>query len=188
MHQIFNFRYWKENSWSDDAGLVNKKSVIADRDIPNHTLIFFLNCRRNHLPDGYDLAICVWWTLWSYTATTPWSEFPWETLLSHCHMGLSLNFLRAAINGNKLYGLGFSKHSEVISEMLLISQRALFGRRSHSILQMRSATASPFHHRKSGKGHNTDKSGNKPGAALRFFCTPPLILIVIWKKKIIWTS
>lgn len=40
MYGGLDFRYQKENSMSDDAGLVNKKTVFVDRHVPNHTLIF----------------------------------------------------------------------------------------------------------------------------------------------------
>lgn len=68
----------------------------------------------------------------------------------------------------------------VIGETLLITYRARFGTRSHGILQM-SATASLFHHPKSGKVRNPDESGNIPGAALSIFCTLTPILILLLK-------
>jgi len=41
MHQGLKFRYQKQISLSDNAVLVNKKTMSVDRHIPNHTLIFF---------------------------------------------------------------------------------------------------------------------------------------------------
>jgi len=67
----------------------------------------------------------------------------------------------------------------VIGKMLLITYRALFGTRSHGILQMRSVTAPLFHHRRSGKVPNPDEAGNKPGAALHIFGTLTPILILL---------
>lgn len=118
-----------------------------------------------------------------------------ETQLCHCWVPLWLNcslsvFLEAATTKTKLDRLGFSKYIVVISEMLLITYRtvSVFGRRSYSISQMRSVTASSFHHQKSGKVQNPDKAGNRPEVAIRIFSPLSPILILLLKTKIIWTT